>query len=170
MRTLWLLRHAKSSWDDPSSADHDRLLAPRGRRAVGLLADHVTRSHIRPELALCSTAARAHDTVRPLLDALGDPALVLEAGLYHASGPSLLGRLRAVPDEVESVLLVGHEPGLGELVRLLVPPGGLRSTLDAKFPTGALATIELDARWDALGSAEARLVGLWTPRAGAVGS
>src|SRR5215831_14982212 len=91
---LYLLRHAKSSWDDPALADHDRPLAPRGRRNGAALAEHVTREGIAPDLVLCSTALRARETLALLLPALGGEAEIqLEDELYGATADELLARL-----------------------------------------------------------------------------
>ncbi len=90
-RHLFVLRHAKSSWDDPELVDHDRPLAPRGQRAAKLLADYMRRERIRPALVLCSSARRTIETyegVRP------SGELSIETGLYDAGGDELLGRLR----------------------------------------------------------------------------
>lgn len=158
MNTLHVLRHAKSSWDDGEVADHDRPLAPRGRRACALLAEHVSAAGIAPDLALCSTALRARQTLELLTPALGEPETAFETGLYHASAAAIVERLRVVSASV--VLLVGHNPGLEELVLSLAAPGPLRDRVAEKFPTGALATLELDG----LSPGSARLVDLVVPR------
>src|SRR5579864_3364127 len=100
---LHLLRHAKSSWDQPGLADHDRPLAPRGRRAAEAIARHLRASGVAPALILCSSARRAQET----LARLGLSGTVsIERGLYGASSEALLERLRAVPDEVPSALVI----------------------------------------------------------------
>src|ERR1700756_3039432 len=106
-RRLYVLRHAKSSWDDPGQPDHDRPLAPRGRKAVKLLAEHVAARQIRPDLTLCSTARRTRDTLADI-ESGGD--VTFEPGLYAASCADLVARLRTVPDDVRSVMVVGHNP------------------------------------------------------------
>ncbi len=120
MPRLWLLRHAKSSWDDPTLDDHDRPLSQRGRRACASLRRHCAASAVLPEVVLCSTATRARETLAALGGVLGDPEILLEDGLYLASAHGLLTRLRAL--DAESALLVGHNPGLQELVGLARPP------------------------------------------------
>ncbi len=137
MKRLWLLRHAKSSWDYPGLADHDRPLAPRGRKAAKRIARWVEANDVRPELVLCSTAVRAQSTLELVSHGLGDPDEVVESGLYHASVDDILVRLTAVPDDVTGVLVIGHNPTLHALATVLAPPGP-----DA-FPTGALAGFRL---------------------------
>src|SRR5690348_13288349 len=122
-RSLFVLRHAKSSWDDAALADHERPLAPRGRRAAERIAEHLSRTHVEPELVLCSTATRARQTLDLVRPALGSPKVSLEDELYGASAGGLGARLRRVPDDVESVLLVGHNPGLQDLVLELASAG-----------------------------------------------
>ncbi len=137
VKRVWLLRHAKSRWDDPGLADHDRPLAPRGLRAAERIARWASDNEVRPDLVLCSSALRARATLDLVVRALGNPATEIEEGLYHASGVELLERLTAVHASVSEVLLVGHNPGLHELACLLAPPG------PETFPTGALAELRL---------------------------
>ncbi len=164
MTTLYVLRHAKSSWDDPALADRDRPLAPRGERAAARIATYVARERISPALVLCSPAVRARETLEAILPELrSDPELSYEAGLYGAYADGLVERLRAVPDAVPSVLLVGHNPGLHELVLLLADPATAERPRE-KFPTGALATLEFSGSWSELAEGEARLVDYVVPR------
>ena len=144
MSRLYLLRHAKSSWKDGSLDDHDRPLAPRGRKASKAIGRYLRDHDIVPELVLCSSAKRARQTLERLGPAGVDARV--EAELYGAGTDSLLARLRAVPDDVESVMLIGHNPGMQQLAFLL-------AGLDDKFPTAALATLECDG-WATLETAE----------------
>jgi len=138
MKTVWLLRHAKSSWDDDMLPDHDRPLAPRGHKAARRMRRWISDNGVRPELVLCSPALRARATLDLVLPALGTPRVEVDAAVYLASAASLLGCLRAAPPDAGRVLIVGHNPGLHDLACLLAPPGP-----DA-FPTGALAELRLD--------------------------
>jgi len=138
VRKLWLLRHAKSSWDDPTLQDHDRPLAPRGRKAGKRIRNWAAANDVRPELVLCSTAERARATLELVLPGLGTPDVGIEAALYHASAESLLDRLQALEPGLDSVLLIGHNPGLHDLAHVLAPPG------PDEFPTGALAELRLE--------------------------
>ena len=149
MRRLWLLRHAKSSWDDPRMRDQDRPLSERGRRAAALMAAHAASAEIRPDLVLCSSAARTRETLAILLPSLGDTLRVsIEDDLYSFEAREMLDRLRAVPDDVGSVLVIGHNPGTEVLAARLAADGEDLERMRTKYPTGALATIDLDAeRW-----------------------
>ena len=138
MKTVWLLRHAKSSWDDGALADHDRPLASRGRKAAKRIRDWAGEHGVRPQLVLCSTALRARDTLERVLPGLGDPEVELESGVYHATAETLMERLRRLPSGADSVMLVGHNPGLEDLASELAPPGP-----DA-LPTAALAELRLE--------------------------
>jgi phosphohistidine phosphatase len=158
---LWVLRHAKSSWDDPTLADPDRPLSSRGRKACAALRRHCATAGVLPELVLCSSSQRTRETLAALLPALGDPEVRVEDGIYLAGAQGLLTRLRAL--DVESALLVGHNPGLQELVLLLARPGPLRARVEAKLPTGALATLDIES-WAELGGDAAELVAFVVPR------
>jgi phosphohistidine phosphatase len=137
VRRLWLLRHAKSSWDEPGLADHDRPLAPRGRKAARRIGGWAEDNGVRPELVLCSTALRTRATLDLVSGALGAPTAQIEEVLYHASAEALLERLLAVPADIGDLLVIGHNPGLHGLACMLAPPG------PDSFPTGALAEIRL---------------------------
>lgn len=166
MPTLFVLRHAKSSWNNSSVADHDRPLAPRGHRAAEALADHIGALDPPPALVLCSTARRAQETIedlRPRLPATTE--VLVEDDLYGASAALVVARLRQVPEAIPSVLVVGHNPGLEDLVRGLGSEGGphLIDRVGTKFPTGALATLTFDGPWKAFGSGAARLEAFVVP-------
>ena len=164
---LLLLRHAKSSWDEPSLADHDRPLSGRGRRAAHAVREHLVESDSLPELVLCSSAVRTVETldgIRPALAA--GTAINVESGLYAADADDLLAHLRRVSETVGSVMLIGHNPGLEELATLLVGGGdaAAMAAMEAKFPTAALAHLSVDERWRELGQGVATLDQFWTPR------
>lgn len=137
MKRVWLLRHAKSSWDDPTLADHDRPLSPRGRKAAKRMGSWAAGNGVRPDLVLCSSALRARATLDLVRAGLGNPEAEFDMALYHAPADDLLVRLRTVREAVTDLLLVGHNPALHDLACLLAPPG-----LEA-FPTGALAEFRL---------------------------
>jgi phosphohistidine phosphatase len=166
MRTLYLLRHAKSSWDDPELPDRERPLAPRGRRAAKRIAKHLVRDGIEPELVLCSPAVRARGTLELVQPAFAEGTAVrLEPGLYGASVDGLLELLRRVPDDVASVMLVGHNPGLQDLALELASSGAELTRLEEKFPTAALATITLETDgWSTLSRADAVLTAYVVPK------
>jgi phosphohistidine phosphatase len=164
--SLYLIRHAKSSWSDPTLPDQERPLARRGRRDAKRIAKHVLRLGIMPELVLCSPTQRTRETLELVRPALGTTATVrLEAELYAASAETLLERLRAVPEEVASVMLIGHNPGLHDLALLLASAGTELERLEAKFPTAALATLTLPrATWRRLSQADAVLAAYVVPK------
>jgi phosphohistidine phosphatase len=166
-KRLFVLRHAKSSWDDPRMSDHERPLAPRGRRAVKVLHDHLRSSGIEPTLVLCSSARRTRETldgVQPTGERL------IESDLYGADAGALIDRLRRVPEEVQSVMLIGHNPAMQMLVLRLADGDDReagRPDLDQvrrKFPTGGLATLEFDCGWSQLAPGRARLTDLVRPK------
>lgn len=166
MQTLYLLRHAKSSWADPTLPDRERPLAPRGHRDAKRIAKHVVRLGIEPELVLCSSAERARATLELVRPALGaTPTVRLEAELYAASADELLERIRGVPEAVASVMLIGHNPGLQQLALVLASAGAELRRLEAKFPTAALATLTAAKRaWSQLSPADAVLAAYVVPK------
>jgi phosphohistidine phosphatase len=165
MKRLYLLRHAKSSWKDTSLPDHDRPLAGRGRRAAKAIVGHLREQRIEPELVLCSTARRARETLELIEPARATSAVRVEDDLYAASAGALLERLRSVPDTVESVMLIGHNPGLQQLALDLARPSPTVRELATKYPTAALATLAFRAAsWQELDRDTAELVALVRPR------
>lgn len=148
MKLIYLLRHAKSSWDQPDIADFDRPLNKRGRKAAKLMQAYLHDKKIRPETVLCSPAKRARETLKFLLPALGEVTVRFEHRIYEASYQSLLLCLADLPSELGSVLLVGHNPGLERLALYLMNdlghgPGAAR--LQDKYPTGSLAILSAPA-------------------------
>ncbi len=164
-RTLYLLRHAKSSWDDPALPDRDRPLVPRGYRACELVAEHLRRHQITPALALCSSATRTRETFERVSAGFSRPVgALIEDGLYTATAAELLARLRTVDSAVASVLLIGHNPALQELAVSLVAAEPQPRALYRKFPTGALATLTFTSSWAALAPETAMLNAFVKPR------
>ena len=167
MKALYLLRHAKSSWADDSLADHDRPLAPRGKKATRALARHLDDAGIRPALVLCSTAVRARQTCEGVVASLGDDVEVWEEkDLYGAGAGELLRRLRRLPPAVPSVMVIAHNPGLEDLATALIDGGdeGPIARLHEKFPTGALATLLIPGEWKALAKGQATLTAYVVPK------
>jgi phosphohistidine phosphatase len=161
MPTLYLLRHAKSSWDDPSLADHERPLAPRGQRAADLIGEHLRSAGIAPGVVLCSSAARARETLERVAP---DGEVRIEDELYGASERELLERLHQLPAELDSAMLIGHNPALQELTLMLAAEGPELRRVHRKFPTAALATLAFDGDWSGLRLDAARLVEFVRPR------
>jgi phosphohistidine phosphatase len=166
--TLQLLRHAKSSWADPALLDRDRPLAPRGTRAARQVAAYLRSEATHPDLVLCSPARRARETLEVLLATVGATLDVrVEDDLYGAYASDLLQRLREVATGVESVLVVGHNPGLQDLAIELAGDGeeDAMQQLRAKFPTAAVATLDAGvAQWADLAPGCAYLTRVVVPR------
>ncbi|WP_375057313.1 histidine phosphatase family protein [Zobellella sp. DQSA1] len=139
MKRLTLVRHAKSSWDDPTLADLDRPLGARGLKDLPVMAPFAAARLPPVDLLLCSPARRTRDTALAFAAAFGYPegGMVFDAGLYEASGTRIMGLLRGLPGNVGHLLLVGHMPGLGELSRMLCGGPG------DKFPTCAVLHMRL---------------------------
>ena len=161
MKRLFLLRHAKSSWDDADLADRDRPLAPRGRRAAGVMARHLRDEEISPSLVLCSPARRTRETLEAV-DPSGE--VRIEDELYGASEAELLERLRRVPEAIESVMLIGHNPAIQALALGLASRGERLEDVERKFPTGALATLTVPGAWTELGPDSAELAAFVKPK------
>jgi phosphohistidine phosphatase len=167
MKTLILLRHAKSDWSEPGLADHDRPLAPRGRDAASRMGAWLKAHGPVPDLVLCSTATRARQTLALALEALGAaPETRFDRGLYLAGGAGVLKRLRLAPDTAATVMVVGHNPDLEQLARRLATTGdeAALDRLREKVPTAGLAVIEFPVeRWAETGPG-GRLVAFETPK------
>jgi phosphohistidine phosphatase len=166
-RRLFLLRHAKSSHDDPDLPDHDRPLAPRGRRAAGELGDDLRRTRFRCERVLCSSARRAVETLDRVRHGLPTGTGVeIDEEIYGASAEELLDRVRRIPDETASAMVIGHNPGMEELALALAGDGDPEAVgeIRRKYPTCALACLAFDGDWDALEPESARLEAFVVPR------
>jgi phosphohistidine phosphatase len=145
MRRLMLLRHAKSDWTAPGKRDHDRTLNPRGREAAPKMGAYMARHALVPDLIVASTATRVAETLDLLLPAFDKaPKIVSERRIYEAEVDGLMAVIRETPQTVHSVLIVGHNPGLGDLASSLVAVGDedARQRLIEKFPTAGLAVID----------------------------
>ena len=159
MKTLLLLRHAKSSWDDPALADHERPLNARGEKDAPRVGQLARDEGLVPDLIVSSDAVRARLTAEAMADATGGQMLV-DPRLYHASATEILAAVRSVVErDIATVMVVGHNPGLEELIALLT------EELE-HLPTAALAQIALPIeRWSSLDTeTRGTLVGLWRPR------
>ncbi len=172
-RTVFLLRHGKSSWADPTLTDHQRPLAKRGRKDSRRMGAEMAARGWHPGLALCSTAKRTRQTFKRLAKGLGEgggavPEVRFEKGLYLADDRYLVERLRRLDDAERAVLLVGHQPGMYDLACGLTGRHGtgLRDDGGDGFPTAALAVIELSAaRWAEAAAGQGRLLAFLRPRA-----
>jgi phosphohistidine phosphatase len=144
MLTLALLRHAKSSWSNPTLQDRDRPLATRGVADAPLMGKAMAERGIDPELVLCSSARRTRDTLNLVLPELRvEPKVVYEDALYHASTKEMLDMLHGVQPGANRVMMVGHNPEIHAFALDLVGAGPkhFRDLLSAKYPTAGLAVI-----------------------------
>src|ERR1700694_2751344 len=161
MKTLHLLRHAKSDWADESLPDQERPLAPRGIKAARQLAARLKEEPIEVDLVLCSTARRTRETLELLRPALGHVTIKFEEGLYGAAADELIARLRRVPKKIGAVLVIGHNPGIEEAAWLLLGP----KRAPGHFPTGALASLRFAGEdWRSIQEGAAELLGFITPK------
>ena len=161
MRTLLLLRHAKSSWDQPGVADVERPLAARGRKAAPLIARYLKQQRLVPDLVLCSHALRVRETWELMTPALGGAVACKTLRSLYAAPPSrLLEPLRRVADEVRILMVIGHNPGLGALAASLAGAGPKKALerVRTKFPTGGLVVLTFEIEhWAELAAGGGRL-------------
>jgi phosphohistidine phosphatase len=169
MRQLLLLRHAKSSWDDPRLPDHARPINARGRRNAAAMADAMRELGLAPDVVLVSSARRTLQTLEAIGPLDGPPLIEPMDALYLAPWQTLLETLRGVRDTARSVLLVGHNPGLHELAMALVGPAGMASggpmaaRLALAYPTATLTEFSIALPWRLLEAGGARLVRILAP-------
>src|SRR3954471_11180534 len=141
MKTLTLLRHAKSGWDDPSLNDFARPLNARGREAARAMGRELRALGLAWDLILASPAARVTETIDGLRESYGPIAPVYDEKVYLASLDTLVELVRATDDACATLLLVGHNPGMERLALLLSRGGPLHDEVALKYPTGSLAEI-----------------------------
>ena len=174
MRTLVLLRHAKSAY--PDVPDHDRPLAPRGRRDAPAAGRWLRDSACVPDHVMCSTANRARETWQLAADALGEsPPIVFDDAIYGASAAGLLQLVRSAPSVARTIVVVGHDPAVQELALALAAverhktsgdpasPSAALERMATKFPTAAIAVLEFSGPWSRLAPGQARLTSFVTP-------
>jgi phosphohistidine phosphatase len=160
MKTLLILRHAKSSWKDSSLSDHERPLNKRGKKDAPRMGELLYQENLLPDLVLSSDAKRAQNTAQMAAEASGyDGEIFLSRDLYSFSAEDYLEALAALPDEYQRVMVVGHNPGLEELLEELT--GDYR-----RMSTAALAQVRLPIqRWAELNEGtEGQLVQIWRPK------
>ncbi len=167
MRRLTLLRHAKSSWDDSVKTDFDRPLNAKGRRAASVMGAFLAREGLAFDLVVCSPATRVRQTLEGVEDGLGRALTpVFDSRIYMASAAGLAEVLGALSAGAGHVLLVGHNPGIEDLVLWLVPEAaGGRGSVEEKYPTAAIAELELGVDdWAGIAEGCARLLRFTRPR------
>jgi phosphohistidine phosphatase len=166
MKTLTLLRHAKSGWDDPVARDFDRPLNPKGQRAAAMMGRHMRAQGLEFDHVLASPAVRVVETLAQVATGYGsDLAPHWDQRLYLASAATLLDLIHELPGGADSVLFSGHNPGLEELVLLLSGENGLRDSVEVKFPTASLAEMRFDvAHWADVKPGKGELLRFTRPR------
>ena len=159
MKILYLLRHAKSSWDDPDISDFDRPLNERGNKSAPLMGKMMAKRSFIPDIVISSPANRAKSTAELVMKAAGaSPVMVFDEQIYEASPQTLLRVIADIDDQYDSAMVVGHNPGMEGLVRCLT------SNL-TPMPTAALAVIALDATsWKDAGGQSGKLVEAIKPK------
>jgi phosphohistidine phosphatase len=160
MKTLLVLRHAKSSWSDASLSDHDRPLNKRGRRDAPRIGQLLAREALTPKVIITSSARRALTTAEAVADASGfEGEMLVTRALYHADPEGYLAAARQHGGEHDIIMVVGHNPGIEDLVECF-------SAGWERMPTAALAEVRLviDAWGELDDSAQGRVVNVWLPR------
>jgi phosphohistidine phosphatase len=170
MRQLLLMRHAKSSWDDPKLADHARPLNARGRMAAAAMGGEMRRLGLAPDVVLVSSARRTLQTLEALKPWDETPLIEPMDALYLASGPQLLTVLQGVAETARSVLLIAHNPGMHDLAMTLTGAHAISESsptirrLTEGYPTGALTEFSIAGPWWQLDQGSSRLVRFLAPR------
>lgn len=166
MKTLTLLRHAKSGWDDPVARDFDRPLNPKGQRAAAMIGRHMRAEGLEFDHVLASPAVRVVETLAQVATGYGsDLAPHWDQRLYLASEGTLLDLVHELPQGADRVLVSGHNPGLEELVLLLSGENGLRDSVEVKFPTASLAEMRFEvANWADVKPGKGELIRFTRPR------
>ena len=172
MKTLYLLRHAKSSWSDHAMDDHDRPLNRRGQDNAPLMGQFMRKSGFLPDMILCSTARRTAETLSLIVPYIGDQTPVrFERNLYLASSDAMLDRIRQADPSCERLLVIAHNPGMEHLAADLVSREKLNGsedlfeTLLSKYPTAALSVLQFDVdNWGDVDMGTGRLSEFKCPR------
>jgi phosphohistidine phosphatase len=160
MKTLLLLRHAKSSWKQPEQPDQERPLNKRGKKEAPKVGKYLKENDLIPDLILSSPARRAHDTAQAVAEECGfEGQIDLYQDLYLSDTACYLDILHCLPDDARRVLVVGHNPDVEELLTLL-------TDVSEHMTTAALAVVDLPiSSWQELSEAtDGRLQTLWVPR------
>ena len=168
MLTLSIVRHAKSSWGDPSLRDIERPLNDRGRSQALNLGVFLAENMIDPDLIICSSAKRARQTLKYLQKNWNSDAEVIEENqLYLASVNTIIKLLDELGEKASHIMIIGHNPGLHMLAEQLASNGNEDdlALLQEKYPTGTLCMIKSSAdKWKKIGKAAGKLVYLATPK------
>ncbi len=163
MKSLYLLRHAKSGWGSIDLDDHDRTLSERGNEDAPKLAAAISERRYVPDLIACSSARRTRQTLAHLQAVIGvDIPVTIQRELYLASDQTILRLIRKTKDDQDSLLVLGHNPGMEDLANRLCGPASEKTP---RFPTAALAAFEFDVdHWREVETGTGRLIGFMTPK------
>ncbi len=159
MKTLLLMRHAKSSWDDLFCPDHDRTLSARGQKAALDMAGWLSQNDLNPDAVLLSSAKRVQETWELLCPQLASaPSVNTVKNLYMTNADLLLAHIRNTKKTVQTLLVINHEPTLSNLTAQLstspLPPSCARAL--QKFPTAAIARFDMADKWSTLSRSTAK--------------
>ncbi|MDX1615711.1 MAG: histidine phosphatase family protein [Candidatus Promineifilaceae bacterium] len=160
MKRLLIMRHAKSSWKDERLSDHERPLNKRGKRDAPRMGRLLRDLELVPDLIISSTARRAMDTAAAVAEASGyDEAIMISRYMYHGDPEAYLEVLAALNEEPRATMVVGHNPGLEELVEELLDRY-------VRLPTATVVAMDVSAgSWrEVTIQSQARLVGIWRPK------
>lgn len=161
MLSLLLMRHAKSSWDDPSLQDHERVLTARGQRDARLMGEHLAGQKLTPKIILCSSAKRAQQTAQYLIESFDSlPDVLFYNELYQSSVSTFVELLTGLHDSTLSpVMIVGHNPEMDQAIRTLVG-------IEQRFSTACVAYLRFSAKsWVELSKRpQAKLIDFWRPK------
>jgi phosphohistidine phosphatase len=161
LKQLLLMRHAAATGKSAGGTDRDRPLTPQGRRDADRLGRRLRADGASPDVVLCSPARRARETLAGLAEALDAlPPADFDDALYLADGHALLSHVQGVPADARCLLLIGHNPGIEELVRALA---AANSAVESGVPAAGLAIFQVSGAWTALSPASARLAAFFTP-------
>ncbi|HOF01751.1 MAG TPA: histidine phosphatase family protein [Spirochaetota bacterium] len=162
MKKLYLLRHAKSSWDDSSIPDYERDLNDRGRREAKKMGEYFLEKNIIPDMIICSPSKRTRETYKLVVSELGKIIqTIFEDNIYEASISDIFDAISVVPKEVDSLLIIGHNPGMEDALEKITNIPGI---ID-KFGTCSLAELEVDIqKWGDLYKTSAKLTNFVSPK------
>ena len=161
MKRVYILRHAKSSWSDPTLSDIQRPLNKRGKKDAPLMASVMKRFNFIPDVVYISPSKRTRATVKPVAELLeiSSDKLFIESSLYHGYYDDFEEVIKALDEEVSSVLLVGHNPGVTYIANSCDGP------IIDNVPTGGLLVIEAEiSQWQSFGFSESRLISHHFPK------
>jgi len=166
MKTLLLLRHAKSDWNHPDLTDHQRPINSRGQKAAAKIGKWMKENHVQPEWIICSSATRARETLAVISEHLHTPESLMHFSddVYLADVETLLQVLAGCPEDIDHVLLIGHNPGMEELLTYLCGEELPLSDNGKLIPTATLAQITMPDDWQKLQHCSAKLSQIIRPK------